>query len=273
MSKLTFISLFLISIITAYQVEASEKTENPSQRSTKEQKLVKICFLEWGKFGGQKLPDKGMIPDLVSQVLIHAGYKVQVDIIPWKRCVHEAKNHTYDLVASAWETELHSKNFSYIKTLTIDKVNFISLKSSKYKSKLKLEPLFESIKGERVGLVRSDGYPEVFMKRKSRYRVDWLNSLEQSMQMLFHRRVDLILADPLIVFDTLDNLNNLDKDEIQILEPPVISNNNSTMIAKTHPNRAEITETFNKSYKILVKNGFLQKIIKKHNSPNVSFLK
>jgi polar amino acid transport system substrate-binding protein len=230
--------------------------------------LIKVCYLDWGKYGGDNLPNKGIISDIVTQTLEHAGYKVQMDILPWKRCVRNVSIHQYDIVAAAWITQSHSKDFEYMRTISYDSVSFFSLESSKYKSQETLGELLQSLYGEEIGLVKSEGYPDQFMKHKDMYNLTEITRLKQLIKMLLANRIGLIVSDPINVYDTLDELK-VNKIGLKVLSPPISISKNSPMISKSHPRKVEIMTRFNAAIEELLESGLHKRIMETHNSPHL----
>jgi polar amino acid transport system substrate-binding protein len=262
MSKNIFQLIMYFTLLVMFQpAYANEAVEQANIKT--DSNVIKICYLDWGKFGGENLPGKGVILDIATEVLENAGYQVQADILPWKRCVLEVSQHNYDLVAGAWETETHSQNFEYIETINLVTVNFIALNGAPYKSQNTLEELFQHLQGKSVGLVGSSGYPERFTEQIEKFSAIWVANLKQSIDMLLFGRVDLLVSDPQVVYSDLESSGN-DLNQVVVLTPPIAEVKQSTMISKTHPRKQEITKRFKLSYQALVKDGLYQKIIERH---------
>jgi hypothetical protein len=73
-----------------------------------------------GEIGGESLPGKGIYPDITSRVLEEAGYKVEVFIIPWTRCIEEARAHEFNVIAAAREGEHFEKDFRYFNNISTE---------------------------------------------------------------------------------------------------------------------------------------------------------
>ena len=55
------------------------------------QKTLSIVADEWPPFSGQALPNKGISVDVISAVLIRAGYEVESKILPWARIMNGSR--------------------------------------------------------------------------------------------------------------------------------------------------------------------------------------
>ena len=128
MSKL-MITLFSIIIIPLYGYgEAKKAKKDPNPKS------VHIVWLENPPFAGEKLPNKGIYPDIVATVLRDAGYKVRVSILPWQRAVDGVKNLDFDINVGVWEHPMFESDFDYLRNISIDPLTFVVLKKNNFKT-------------------------------------------------------------------------------------------------------------------------------------------
>ena len=121
---LTFVALV---VALSLPLAARAQTANVAGKGGE---VVSICYLNWGKQGGKHLPEQGFIPDLLSTVLRRAGYRPEISIIPWVRCLEEVKKLKYDFVGSYWIGGEYDKWFDYVLPTTVDRINFITTKDS-----------------------------------------------------------------------------------------------------------------------------------------------
>jgi len=224
-----------------------------------EKKPLTICGTTWGKYGGEELPGKGFVPDLVMRVFRHAGYQIETKLVPWPRCVELAKQQKFDMVSSGWRGENFAPHFDYLEVILEDTVNFITLENSTIAS-----GDMKSFHGKRVGFVRDAGGMGVF-DNQDKIKITKVGSLSKLLHMLDGGRIDAIVSDPVNLNETRKTLDRPLKNKLKVLQPPILTNYNSPLIAKGHPDKAQITADFAKSYKALVADGLYEKLIKLHD--------
>ncbi|CCQ75548.1 ABC transporter substrate-binding protein [Magnetospira sp. QH-2] len=221
---------------------------------------LKICYLEWGSMGGKALPDLGYIPDSVTKILEHAGYQVEVSILPWNRCIQQTKATKFDLVADAWRGPTFDPDFDYLRMHHIDRINYVTLNSSGIE-----DAENQSLKGKRVGYLATSGGLEKFYENQDLFSyVAKVNYEDAMLRILANKRVDIILSDPLALLAAADGVKPGLSKEMKVLEPPLQLNLASPLISKKHPKKAEIMERFSQAFGALRKTDFFEKMMKKH---------
>jgi len=223
-------------------------------------KPLTICGTTWGKLGGDHLPGQGFVPDLVMRVFRHAGYEITTQLVPWPRCIEDAKNLKFDLVSSAWQGKNFAPHFDYLNVILIDTINFITLGDSPIKS-----GAYESFYGRRVGMVREAGGLEALFEGHDQVKVVGVALLKKLPPMLAHGRFDAIVSDPVSLNEAVKTLNPPFKHKLVALDPPLKKNLNSPLIAKTHPDKARIIADFDRAYRELAAQGLYEELIKIHD--------
>lgn len=223
-------------------------------------KPLVICSTTWGKLGGEILPGKGFVSDLAMRVFRHAGYKIETKILPWPRCIALVKEQKIDLVAAGWRGKNFEPHFDYLNVIVKDTVNFITLADS---------PIaigsYKTFYGKKVGLVRQAGGLEALFEEHKEIGVVGVGQLEKLPQMLAGKRFDAIVSDPVSLNEALKTMSPPFKYKLKTLNPPLKVNLNSPLISKSHPDKAQIIADFDRSYKILVKQGLYEDLIKVHD--------
>lgn len=247
MKKLTvFISLSFVSLMLTMAPSHARKPD------------LSLCYTTWGKHGGDKLPNKGIIPDLVSRVFKHAGYKVTVDIVPWPRCVQQAKKQKYDLVASAWRGENFDPYFDYLNITLRNDVSFIVSVDSAFEV-----GEIDEFEGKTVAFVRDSGGMDIVRNNKKVKSVV-VSDMQKMATLLLGDRVDAIITDPPSLFIYTDTLSPTTSQQLRVLDPPVSTNFNSPLIAKGHPHKETIARDFDKAFKELIAAGLYDDLMTVH---------
>lgn len=218
-----------------------------------------ICGTAWGKYGGDDLPGKGFVPDLVMRVFRHAGYEIETKLVPWPRCVQLTKELKFDLVSSGWRGENFAPHFDYLNVILIDTVNFITLEDSPIVS-----GEIENFHGKRVGHVRDSGGMDVF-ENQDKIEVVKAAVLKKLLYMLGGGRIDAIVSDPVNLNEAVKSLDRSFGKKLKVLQPPLQINYNSPLVSKKHPNKDRIIADFDRSYRALVAEGLYDELIGIHD--------
>jgi len=199
------------------------------------------------------------------RVFRHAGYEITTKLVPWPRCIEDAKNLKFDLVSSAWRGKNFAPHFDYLNVILIDTINFITLEDSPITS-----GAYEGFYGRRVGLVREAGGLEALFENHDRIQVVGVALLKKLPPMLARGRFDAIVSGPVSLNEAVKSMSPPFGHKLVALEPPLKKNLNSPLIAKTHPHKAGIIADFDRAYRELVAQGLYKELIKIHD-PQVQY--
>lgn len=231
-----------------------EKTVSINNDSNKED-VIKVCYCPWGVLGDDSLPGKGAASYIVAKVLENAGYKVQVDIINWSRCVDLAKKQDYDLIAALYESKALSKEFNFLNNSVIDKVYFYTNINTGINS-----GDMDSLKGKSIAIVRDAGGTEALFSRQDEFKIYKVANEKQAANMILEGRADLTYHVDKQFEELLKNEYPDKASQIKKLSPPIQANYGTPAMSKNHPRYKEISEKYNKSYRELVKNGLYDEL-------------
>lgn len=217
--------------------------------------VIKVCYCPWGVLGDDSLPGKGAASYIVAKVLENAGYKVQVDIINWSRCVDLAKKRDYDLIAALYESKALSKEFNFLNNSVIDKVYFYTNINTGINS-----GDMNSLKGKSIAIVRDAGGTEALFSRQDEFKIYKVANQKQAVNMILEGRADLTFHVDKQFEELLKNDYSDKVSQIKKLYPSIQANYGTPAMSKNHPRYKEILEKYNKSYRELVKNGLYDEL-------------
>lgn len=244
MTKIILVFMLLITTMVA-----SESKE-----------LIKVCYLEWGKLGGKKLPNKGFAPDVTLTVLKEAGYDATIDILPWSRCLKSVEVGRHDMVATFWIGEEQKKTYQYFEPQSLDYINFITLKDYKAKSG-KLEDFY----GKSIGVMRDAGGIENFFSQRDKFKVFDVNSEKQLINLLKIGRIDAIVTDSVPLLSLVDNQFPELVGKLKVWDPEIQLNISAPAVAHSHPKKDELMKRFNTAFVKLMKQDFYKELFQRHN--------
>ncbi|PLX71748.1 MAG: hypothetical protein C0602_00700, partial [Denitrovibrio sp.] len=215
--------IFILSLLIASVAFAADK-EN-----------IKVCYLEWGKLGGEKLPDKGLVPDVVATTLREAGYNPEVQILPWVRCLKLVEFSEIDLVAGFWMGEEQKKTYQLLAPNTVDDIAFVTLDSFQAKS-----GDIEDFYGKRVALIRDAGGLEKFYSNEKEFKVFKVNNDIQMLELLKAGRIDAIISDPVQILSKAEKEMPELTGKLKVWDPPIQRNIGAPAVSLKNPKKDEL---------------------------------
>lgn len=228
--------------------------------ANEQKELIKVCYLEWGKLGGNELPNKGFAPDVTLTVLKEAGYDVSIDILPWSRCLKSVEYKRHDMVATFWIGEEQKKTYQYFEPQSLDYINFITLKDYKAPSG-KLEDFY----GKSIGVMRDAGGIENFFSKRDMFKVFDVTSELQLINLLKVGRIDAIVTDSVPLLSLVESKFPELVGKLKVWKPEIQLNISAPAIAQTHPKKDEIMRRYNEAFIRLMKQDFYKDMFKRHN--------
>lgn len=225
-----------------------------------ENEIVRVCYLNWGKQGGEHLPEQGFVPDLLSEVLRKAGYEPIIDIIDWNECLKGVRNLDYDFVGSYWIGGQGDAWLDYFLPTTVDRINFITLSDTGLSSG-EINDLF----GKRIGILKGAGGLQDFKDQAENFEVFELDDDIEMIEMLRDQKIDAIISNSPHISSLAETSFPGLAEKIVVLQPPLQTNIASPAIAIHNPRRMEIKKKYNEAYLTLVRQGMYPRLMEKHD--------
>ncbi|MBS3798571.1 transporter substrate-binding domain-containing protein [Pseudoalteromonas sp. BDTF-M6] len=194
----------------------------------RESKVV-IATLDWPPYIGRQECQGGWLLQYMAAVMIEAGYNPEFRFLPWARAVRMAELGHVDILAPEYEIEASAPSDVVLGNTRLQHlalsapyahtpVHYISAADSE----LTQAPAPQSLSNYAVGVVR--GYqnaPEVDKVLDSgRVIVQQAIDDSQNLQLLLSGRVNLIVAEPLVI-NTLAERQNVASDGYRVLQPAI----------------------------------------------------
>ena len=133
----------------------------------------------------------------ISTEIVKALFKLtkddfEIKVMPWARSYHQALTQKNTLIYSLSRTKERENLFYWVGDIYSEHIYIWALKSSKFKNINNIEQL----KANSIGLVRQS-YAQQYIENENFSNIYTLVNDDQSVQMLFAKRVDLIIGDAL----------------------------------------------------------------------------
>ncbi len=227
---------------------------------------IKVPFAtgEWEPFTSEKLPNYGAATELVSAICKAADITPVYGFYPWARC--EKTVDTGDAFASfPYAITVERKAlFNYSEPLFHSyNVVFYHTKNPKTAKGVKFEKISD-LKGYNIGILAGSFVATELEKNGIKYETT--TTLDLSIKKLQMGRVDFIIDEQAVTYDTIKKLFPKEMDQFKSLPKPfgnVMAN--ALIVSKKYPNANEILARFNKGLASIKKSGEYDKILKKYN--------
>jgi polar amino acid transport system substrate-binding protein len=224
------------------------------------EKTICLTSCNWEPYVGETLPDLGFTSEILVKAFERVGYKVKIEIYPWKRAMEITREGKCDALYSAYYTEERAATYAisdpYIQGevyLCTKKDRDISYKSLRDLSAYKI--------GVVMGYANSPEFDSADYLKKDEATSDLVN-----LKKLIKDRVDLIAIDRYVAIHHLKTSSFFVENagDVKFLEPPLQSSPVHVMFSKASPAYKKHLADFNKGLKEIKKEGTFDKIMRKH---------
>lgn len=228
--------------------------------------LIKLSANQWAPFTGADLPNHGVATEIVVTALERAGYKVEVEFMPWSRALTKAYYGQSDGVVGVWPTRQRREHLLLSDSYMDNALYLLYLRPE-------LGPRInnDTLAGMRIGVGRDYDYSDSFLERH-RLLMEPVDRIQQNLLKLQVGRIDMILEDKYAVQYVVSHF----PDAYRSL-PPLLSSAKPALklplhfgIRHDHPQAGEIIAAFNLQLKAMKKDGTLGAILRKLDQERTS---
>jgi polar amino acid transport system substrate-binding protein len=148
----------------------------------------------------------GLLVDVVEEVFKRAGYRVELRLMPWARCILEVKDGKIDGIFSIYLTPERQAFLSYADEVLITQVQAFFVRKD---SAITFDGDLKKLSELRIGIVNQTSYGprlDAALKNGLFKTVDTAHSAASNVQKLLHDRVDVIPSYRHVVLDTARTL-------------------------------------------------------------------
>lgn len=211
-----------------------------------------FCDAQWPPFtyGSNGKINKGISYELLTEAFKRLNKKIEIDDIPWARCLLDVEKGLYDGVL---DNNNVSPHFIHGHTPTSVYPVAIYVRADYPDEQLVLS----NLKGKKIGLVHGYEYPEVIMSNTVGFIPDKAVDDAAMMRKLKVKRYDYVVSD---IFSGPENAAEVDV-KIKMLKP--ILNVDSLYLTFNTENKA-LMQAFEDVFNQMVKEGLVDAIYKKY---------
>ncbi|MDR3440503.1 transporter substrate-binding domain-containing protein [Telmatospirillum sp.] len=203
----------------------------------------------------------GILVDLVTEAYRRAGHSVDIKLMPWARCLEEAKTGGVDGIFSSFKLPEREEFLAFPKeALTTQVISFFARQDSTLTFDGNLSPLKDTM----IGVITGTSYGATFdtaVKNKTLQNIDPTNTVESNLKKLAAGRVALIPSYNYVALDMAKNLNLLS--QIKELSPPLQSMPSYLAFTKVRDLK-KMSEAFDTALISMKQDGTYDRIVAKY---------
>lgn len=202
----------------------------------------------------------GIAPDVIRETFKRMGYRVRIELVPWKRAQEMVKDGDADGFFSAYRTSERETAYTFpAEPIIIERNVFVVRKNSNIKFDGDISKLSQYGIGTFIGYNTLDKYIE----SGQIVTVDRSGNINEGLYKLISgdRGVDLIVNTDYIIWYAAKKLNM--SDQLKELSPP-LTVNPSYLVFSKKKNMTEIAAKFGEELIRLKADGTYERIIKKY---------
>lgn len=234
------------------------------------ERSVTMRTLDWPPYIGQDLCDLGWVLKFAVWLFVEQGYRVEIKFLPWVRAVREVERGEADILFPEYfiEQQAPSDNFAKLKRrqlLTLSKpfgisnIALLKLGSTPFNYTGQITQLINMP----IGIVRGYQNTPEFDALMDKGMLSVVEALDdtQQLKLLLGKRVSLIIGDP-AVFNYITShhtfeRNNSNVEQLEVIEPPLQSNQLYFALSVNRPNWRTLLHDVNQG----VTNAINQKLV------------
>lgn len=241
----------------AISLLASEyKNQNP---------VLKLGGDIWEPYISNHLPANGLAVKLVSEVLIRAGYQVEVEIMPWLKVSTGLASGDVDISIASWFNETRAKEMQFTQPYLDNELVIVKRKSDDF-SFDSAQSFKTNLKNReyKLGIFKDYGYGEFFNEIAPYTSINYFKFCTSMLRDIATGKIDIALIDRWTAEKNLLLQQNV-AEHLAIIPTTVITKPLHTAISGKRKDRKDIAANFNKTLKEMRADGSYDKILMQYN--------
>lgn len=224
------------------------------------QRNVTFAATEWEPYSGQDLPSYGFHTEITVEAMNRMGYEVEILFFPWERGLHMVRSGEIDAILTVYFTEERAESLEFTDPVTNSTTILMRRKDSP------LPDSFNSLaelSSYSIGVVRGYSVSPEF-DAADYLNKDYANSGAMNLLKFLNGRVDLIADAKEILLYQLRTNHPEFMESVDILDPPLESQNVYNGFSKAIPGYEQIVVDFNRGLQQLKEDGTFARILERH---------
>ncbi|MCP4119838.1 MAG: amino acid ABC transporter substrate-binding protein [Desulfobacteraceae bacterium] len=212
----------------------------------------------WAPYYGPDLKNNGFIAEITRAAFKKAGYEIEIKFMDWNRAMQMAKKGKYDGIVGAYFSEERANFFKYPDSIGNVEVVLCGRKGDNIKF-----TSLEDLKPYKIGVLRGYVNSKEF-DAASFLKKEPVEKTEINIKKLLKGRVDLIVDSKAVLQDRINRNFKNAVGKFEFLTPALQTNKLYTILSKTVPGYEKKAEDFNKGLKMILEDGTVIEILKRH---------
>jgi polar amino acid transport system substrate-binding protein len=220
-------------------------------------KHLTLAGTQWPPFISRSLPGQGLSVEIVSAVLIRAGYEVDMVFAPWKRVMKGIEQGKYDVSLAIWKSPQREKHMRFSDPYFVNQLVGIHHKDSQ----LGMADLDDALShSASLGLIDDYAYsPQIQQYPNRRY----LNQYSALFRALSSKDLDFSLLDRSVARFYLDRSPSLKK-SLQVNTITLETKPLHISMMLEHPSADKVIDDFNQYLKMYLKSQDYRALLDKY---------
>jgi len=227
---------------------------------------AKLTFAigEWPPYTGEKIPNFGMVTEIVTAACKAVGLKAEYEFFPWKRAEKNVSIGTYLGTFPYKETKEREGRYLFSETLFSSSFGILMTRKKKTSGGFKYSKV-DDFKNHTVGIVTGTDAIRLPLE-KIGVLIEEVPGVEQNLQKLKYGRIDFYIDDKAVISQALNQGYTAEQvAEFAFSENDFGGKNDfKIMISLKYPNSKELTERINEGLRKIKETGEYTKILAKY---------
>jgi len=192
---------------------------SPYTFNSESKKTVVMATLDWPPYISDFQCNKGWVFQLGVALMLSKGYSVTVHFLPWARAVKEVESGNMDILFPEYYIEPEAPSDVYKNKKRLDSLSLSRAFPGgeiafmkRPESKVLYDGDLKTLVGESIGVVRGYQNTPEFDRMMDAGQFTIMHAVNdlQLAKLLYAKRVNLILADPTVLYYTVKHSNEPD---------------------------------------------------------------
>lgn len=219
---------------------------------------IHFATVAWEPYFGPSLLNQGYVADITREAFKRVGYSVDIEFVPWKRALHDAKLGYYNGVLGLYHSEERTKWITYSEPIAAVQLVFFSKKGRG----ITWDSLVD-LKTYTIGIEREFVYTDEF-DNATYLKKEPVRKVELNLNKLIEGRIDLVAASRSVFLHYIKTSHPGMLAQIEVLSKPLSEKYIFNGFPKHDSNHKTIAVAFNKGLDLIKADGTYDKILKRH---------
>lgn len=221
-------------------------------------KHLTIAGTQWPPFIARSLPGQGLSVEIVSAVLVRAGYEVDMVFAPWKRVMKGMKQGEFDVSVATWRSSKREQYLDFSDAYFNNQLVGVKHIESSFELNNLDEALAQSLS---LGLMDDYAYSPQIQQYPNRRYFKQYNGL---FRMIAAKDLDFSLLDQNVAKYYLEQSPAL-KNSLQVTTTNLEVKPLHISMIKQHPAAQEVIKDFNRYLKIYLKSNDYRTLLERYS--------